>query len=101
MSIVQCLLGCIDFDNSISLKLREVQNKILRPVYKKPFINILLHRVRILLQNLPIGPQRNIFEKNQNGYKIAEFYTDFRSAGKSAKKHAKKGMSKIKSARKV
>jgi len=37
--------GLITRLGSIFLKLRVVQNKILRPVNKKSFFNILLHRV--------------------------------------------------------
>jgi len=70
--------------------LQEVQNIILRPVYKKPLFNILLLRVSILLQSCQkelIGPKKDGFEKKTKRIsKNAEFYDDFRTAGKIAKK---------------
>ena len=41
------------------------------------------------------GTARVILKKNKNSSKNAEFHDDIRSAGKIAKMHAKKIMSKI------
>jgi len=71
----------------------KVQNKILRPVYKKVFFNILRHSFRISHQSLKkvlIRPPKNILEKNQICIKNAEFYAHFRSAKRITQKSMQK-----------
>jgi len=90
-----CILGCSDFNNSIFLKVREVQNKILRPVYKKHFSifcsigcivlqsfqKVLKGLQKIFLKKIKIGTknadlldklQKNAYEKSYSIY----YFTD-------------------------
>ena len=71
-----------------------MEHRILRTVYKEVFFNILLHRVRILLQSfqkVQKGLGKNIFDKNWNEYqKNAEFFAEYKTVGKTQKWSPKK-----------
>ena len=72
--------------------LNKVQNEILKPVYKKAFFNILLHRVHNLLQSfqkVQKGPQKFFLKKSNWVLKNAEFYAVYKSVKKTAKNHKK------------
>jgi len=63
-----------------------VESKILRPVYEELFFNILLRRVLILLQSFQKvmkTPKKLLLKKSKWLSKNAEFYAEYKTAGKS------------------
>jgi len=63
--------------------LEMVQNKILRPIYKEPFFNILPHSFRILVQSfqkLPLGPRKKNILENYHSSNFAWSLDQARSA---------------------
>ena len=64
------------------IRIADIHNKVIRPINKNLFFNILHHSFQILLQSLqkvPIKPPKNILEKSQIYIKNAKFYADFKS----------------------
>ena len=90
-------LGCSDFNNLIRATHLWQPDLILRHVYKKRFSFILSQSVRISLQSLQKmvlsankTPKKIIWKKSNNISKHAEFYADFKTVEKIAKKFTHK-----------